>query len=358
MVDASAPGNQQPTILMAPNDIPLVNIQTPSPAGVSRNTYTKFDIEQSGVILNNSRGDVQTQLGGWVEGNPWLGESSARVILNEVNSLDPSLLKGYMEVAGDGAEVVIANPAGITCDGCGFIHAHRATLSTGVPILSMGDLEGYTVRDGIVRIQGNGMDARTTDYAEIIARAEEINAGLWANYLKVVAGVTDGPVPAPPVFGIDVAELGGMYAGQIFLMSSESGVGVSNAGKLYASAGDLIITADGKIENKENARLYGDEVLIYSTSLTNESVIAARDRLTVTVSDSIHNQENAKMFSAGDLSLTATDITNESGSIEGFFRSFSGVRLSSLDNRNPDRLFLAWRNYIWWFYEHYGRNLK
>jgi filamentous hemagglutinin family protein len=66
-----------------------------------------------------------------VAGNPWLAKGEAKVILNEVNSRDPSNLNGMIEVAGKKAQVVIANPAGITCNGCGFINANRATLTTG-----------------------------------------------------------------------------------------------------------------------------------------------------------------------------------------------------------------------------------
>ncbi len=67
--DRNAPGHQQPVIGSAPNGISLVNIQTPSAGGVSRNVYEKFDVLREGVILNNSRTAVQTQLGGWVAGN-------------------------------------------------------------------------------------------------------------------------------------------------------------------------------------------------------------------------------------------------------------------------------------------------
>ena len=52
------PPNLRPTVLVAPNGVPLVNIQTPSAAGVSRNLYHQFDVQPRGVILNNSRTDV------------------------------------------------------------------------------------------------------------------------------------------------------------------------------------------------------------------------------------------------------------------------------------------------------------
>lgn len=67
----NVPANQRPVVLAAPNGVPLVNVQTPSAAGVSRNVYSRFDVQQNGAILNNSRRNVQTQLGGWVQGN-WL----------------------------------------------------------------------------------------------------------------------------------------------------------------------------------------------------------------------------------------------------------------------------------------------
>ena len=148
-----APGvapNLRPTVLVAPNGVPLVNIQTPSAAGVSRNLYHQFDVQRNGVILNNSRTDVQTQLGGWVQGNPWLANGPARIILNEIVSGNPTQLRGVIEVGGQRAEVIVANPAGIAIDGGGFINASRATLTTGTPQLNaLGGLEGYVVRGGI-----------------------------------------------------------------------------------------------------------------------------------------------------------------------------------------------------------------
>ena len=127
------PAGQTPTVLAAPNGTPLVNIRTPNAAGLSHNAYSRFDVPPQGTLLNNSPDAVQTQLGGWVQGNPWLATGSARIILNEVFSNDPSLLRGYIEVAGQQAQVVVANPSGVTCTGCGFIHAHRVTLTTGTP---------------------------------------------------------------------------------------------------------------------------------------------------------------------------------------------------------------------------------
>lgn len=188
VADGQAPNNQQPNIVSSANGTPQVNIQTPSEAGVSRNTYRQFDVDNKGAILNNSRHNVATQLGGMVAGNQWLAGGEAKVILNEVNSRDPSRLNGYIEVAGRQAQVVIANPSGISCNGCGFINANRATLTTGQAQMSQGQLTGYAVERGEIVVQGAGMDSSRQDYTDVIARSVKINAGIVAKALNVTAG--------------------------------------------------------------------------------------------------------------------------------------------------------------------------
>ena len=268
VADPNAPGRQRPTVVQSANGVTQVNIQTPSAAGVSRNTYSQFDVTANGAILNNSRGNVQTQTGGWVQGNPWLAGGSARVILNEVNSANPSQLRGYVEVAGQRAEVVIANPAGVAVDGGGFINASRVTLTTGTPILNGGNLDGYMVQRGVVSINGRGLDTSLSDYTAILARATQINGGIWAQELKVitgtnqidsahgVAGAASGAGPAP-AYALDVAQLGGMYAGKITLIGTEAGLGVRNAGVMAATAGNLVLQSNGWLSNSGNIQSAG-----------------------------------------------------------------------------------------------------
>ncbi|HGG9322459.1 TPA: filamentous hemagglutinin N-terminal domain-containing protein, partial [Neisseria meningitidis] len=148
VADKSAPAQQQPTILQTGNGIPQVNIQTPTSAGVSVNQYAQFDVGNRGAILNNSRSNTQTQLGGWIQGNLWLARGEARVVVNQINSSHSSQMNGYIEVGGRRAEVVIANPAGIAVNGGGFINASRATLTTGQPQYQAGALTGFQVRSG------------------------------------------------------------------------------------------------------------------------------------------------------------------------------------------------------------------
>ncbi|MES2833012.1 MAG: hemagglutinin repeat-containing protein [Pseudomonadota bacterium] len=266
----TAPAAQQATVGSAGNGVPVVNIQAPSAAGVSHNVFSQFDIARQGAILNNSGSTVQTQLGGQIAGNALLNGLTARVILNEVNSSNPSILRGFVEVAGRKAQVVIANPAGITCDGCGFINANQATLTTGSPLMNGGNLEGYLVQRGAVVIEGAGLDGSLTDYTQILARAAQINADLFANDLTVVTGANRiafdassiekiAGAGATPTFAIDVGALGGMYAGKIRLIGTDAGVGVRNAGIIGAAIGAVTVNADGLLNS---GGITGQEVRI------------------------------------------------------------------------------------------------
>lgn len=308
IADQAAPGNQQPTILSAPNGVPLVNIRTPSPEGVSHNTYRQFDVQPQGVILNNSSARAQTQLGGWVQNNPYLTAGSARVILNEVNSNNPSLLRGYIEVAGSRAQVVIANPSGITCDGCGFVNAHRATLTTGTPIFNNGNLDSYRVQQGTITITGAGLNTKDADYTALIARATQLNAGVWAKQLKITQGTNRvnanhtavtpiTGVGEAPTFAIDVAALGGMYADKITLIGTEAGVGVRNAGNIGASVGEVMITADGLLENSGRITSAKDTTIDTQTSdIKNSGTIHAVNKVKLHTTGNIDNQDDSAGF--------------------------------------------------------------
>ena len=323
VADPAAQAGQRPMIIDSANGTPQVNIQAPSAAGVSRNVYNQFDVDSRGAILNNASANSQTQLGGWIEGNPLLGNGGARVILNEVNASNPSQLRGYVEVAGQRAEVVIANPAGITCDGCGFINANRATLTTGQAQLEDGRITGYAVRDGSINITGKGLDARETDYTDLIARTVQVNGGVWANDLKVTAGrnqvnadntqatalpTTHGEKPA---VGIDVAQLGGMYAGKIVLVGTESGVGVRNAGQIGAMAGEVVISADGKLQN-QGAISSAGATRIATISVENTGTLYAKSDLTIEAKGDVDN--SGTVASQNHTTLRANAIRSTAGS--------------------------------------------
>jgi filamentous hemagglutinin len=250
IADPSAPAGQRPTIL-SDGSRPLINIQTPSGGGVSRNTYSQFDVQSNGAILNNSRAS-----------NPWLATGEARVILNEVNSSNPSYLRGQVTVNGSSAQVVIANPSGLKIDGASFVNASRVTLTTGTAIMDAGALKALQIERGAIDIDGSGLNVQGVPYTEILSRTAKISARASANASDQITLITgansldyaSGQVspqsatsPAPAL-AIDASALGGMYAGRITLLATEAGVGVRNAGALQA-ASQLLLTADGQLTN-------------------------------------------------------------------------------------------------------------
>ena len=314
--DKSAPGNQQPTVLQTANGLPQVNIQTPSAGGVSRNQYSQFDVAEKGAVLNNARKAVQTQTAGWVQGNPNLAAGEAKVILNEVNSSAPSRLKGYVEVAGQKADVVIANPSGIHCDGCGVINAGRATMTTGKAQLENGDLKGYEVNGGKVKVTGKGMDNRQADYTDIIAENAQIDGGVWSKKaIKVTTGKnkvdrtndsvvyvgdkntveSDRTLENPQAYSVDVSQLGGMYAEKIHLVDNGQGLGVRNAGHIGASAGEVNIDSQGKI--------------------VNEGFVGGSENVQLNAKKNIENR--GTVYAKAQTQLNAQNIDNKQGVIAG-----------------------------------------
>ncbi|WP_258079127.1 hemagglutinin repeat-containing protein [Xanthomonas arboricola] len=254
------PGGQTPGQQVAANGVPVVDIVAPNARGISHNRYSNFNVGPNGLILNNSAQISKTELGGYVAGNDNLQRSgAASLILNEVTSAS-SRLQGYTEIAGAKAQLVIANPNGISCDGCGFLNTSRVTLTTGTPNLgSDGALNGFSITGGALSIGSNGLDAFNVDRLDLLSRQLSVEGSIWTRELVAAAGagrvnydgmlleVVPGTDGAAPSIGIDVAQLGGMYADRIRLIATEAGVGVVSRGTLAAQSGDLQIDSAGQV---------------------------------------------------------------------------------------------------------------
>ncbi|WP_208485285.1 hemagglutinin repeat-containing protein [Escherichia coli] len=328
----------------AANGVPVVNIATPNGAGISHNRFTDYNVGKEGLILNNATGKLNpTQLGGLIQNNPNLkAGGEAKGIINEVTGGKRSLLQGYTEVAGKAANVMVANPYGITCDGCGFINTPHATLTTGRPVMNAdGSLQALEVTEGSITINGAGLDGTRSDAVSIIARATEVNAALHAKDLTVTAGANrvtaDGRVRAlkgegdVPKVAVDTGALGGMYARRIHLTSTESGVGV-NLGNLYARDGDITLDASGRLTvnnslatgavtaKGQGVTLTGDHKAGGNLSvnsrrdivLSNGTLNSDKD-LSLTAGGRI-TQQNEKLTAGRDVTLAAKNITQDTAS--------------------------------------------
>lgn len=356
VVDTTAAQKYQAMIESTANGIPLINIVTPNSSGLSHNKFSDFNINPSGIILNNATSAVSTQLGGWVQGNANLGTTPARVILNEVTGTNRSFLRGYGEVAGHSADVIIANPNGITVNGGGFINSPRATLTTGTAVLNGDTLSGFHVQRGDILVEGTGLNADNIDRVDLYTKTLQLNAALYAKKLDVVTGenhiAIDGTVTSDGVSGsgysIDSSALGGIYANTIRLVGTDKGVGINLPQITYASD-SLSLSADGYIilgsavaENTLSVQSHSDSItfkertgadhvtLIASHNLANEGDLVGMqvdvsagdmtnsgtmysDTMNLNISNSLSNTGILSAYSG--LNATATDMINGNGAL-------------------------------------------
>ncbi|MEX5543999.1 hemagglutinin repeat-containing protein [Pseudomonas pergaminensis] len=388
----SGPGT---TVGQAGNGVPVVNIATPNGSGLSHNQFKDYNVGPNGVILNNANSIVQsTQLGGIIVGNPNLKGGAANVILNEVKGGSPSQLRGYTEVAGQSAKVIVANPYGISCNGCGFINTPNVTLTTGKPVIDQaGQLKSYQVDGGAVTIDGKGLNASNVDHFEIITRSAKINAQINAKQLTVIAGRNDVDAQSlkttaraddgstKPELAIDSSALGGMYAGAIKLVGTEAGVGVKLDGTLAASGGDIQLDANGHLSMAQAAAsgavdikaasletkgaVYAGTTLKAQTkgTLKNSKTLAARDSITLASNgqltnsgiveagvnadntrnaggdvtlDSQHLTNTGTVIANRNLTATAQSLDNQGATLSA--KQALNVTAASVDNRNKGRL--------------------
>ncbi|WP_438286718.1 hemagglutinin repeat-containing protein [Enterobacter asburiae] len=315
----------QTTVDRAGNGVPVVNIATPNGAGISHNQFGEYNVGNEGLILNNGTDRLtRTQLGGLIQNNPNLQAGrEAKGIINEVTGASRSQLQGYTEVAGKAANVMVANPYGITCNGCGFINTPNVTLTTGKPQFdASGNLLALEVTKGAITVEGQGLDASKSDALSIIARATEVNAAIHANDLTVTAGANrvgaDGSVRpiagegAAPVVAVDTGALGGMYANRIRLVSSEAGVGV-NLGNLTARQGDIQLDAGGRLTVRNS--LASGSIRANGAGVTLSGSHQAGGALNVASSQDME-LSNSTLASQADTTLsTGGSLTQRGGSV-------------------------------------------
>ena len=344
------------------NGSDTVNINAPSASGISHNKYSRFDVGSKGLILNNSKDSSLTSVAGTIAGNRNLNNSAAAsVILNEVTSNRASKLEGNLEVAGQKAHVIIANPNGITCSGCDFINTSRNTLTTGKPIMDGNNLVGFNVQDGAITIKGNGMKDNYSEYTDLIARYIKVNGPIDANNLTLMAGVNnqvsivDNEVVAKGEaikntygIGIDVSNLGGMYANKITMIANHDGVGVRNAGEIISQSNltidsrghisndggklgvinQMTLTAGGNLDN--NRGMVSAPMLTVNAKNINNTGVISSVIANLTAQEKLSNNNNAQI-STGMLTVKADQVENNDSMISSSLGNLD-ITANSLTN--------------------------
>lgn len=323
-------GKLGPKIEEARNGMTVVNINTPNDKGLSHNQYNAFNVDEKGLILNNANRPVNTELAGYIMGNPNLVGPTANTILNEVTGTSSTSMNGALEVAGDKAHVIIANPNGISVNNGTFINASSATLTTGNPMINNGSVTGYNVQQGVITVGEKGLNASKIARTDMLAEAVKLNGKVWAQDAQVVTGKNDISVDATgkvtnthktgesSQVGLDVAAIGGMYANSMYLVGTNEGFGVNNQGVLSAqnkltidSTGKLqntgtIAATDANITTKSLEQMNKGKLYVDTAKITTDSVIQTGNATT---------KEAPVMIAQKDLSIATKSIVNTAGSV-------------------------------------------
>ena len=314
----------------ARNGMTVVNINTPNDKGLSHNQYDAFNVDNKGLILNNANRPVNTELAGYIMGNPNLVGPTANTILNEVTGTGVTSMNGALEVAGNKAHVIIANPNGISVNNGTFINANSATLTTGNPIINNGSITGYQVQQGSITVGEKGLNASKTARTDLLAEAVQLNGKVWAQDAQVVTGknaisvdatgtVTNiSKTGASTPIGLDVAAIGGMYANSMYLVGTNDGFGVNNQGVLSAQ-NKLTVDSTGKLQNtgtiaateadittKSFEQMNRGKLYVDTAKITTDSVIQKGNTET---------KEAPVMIAQKDLSIATNSIVNTDGSV-------------------------------------------
>tara|TARA_B110001469_G_scaffold116898_1_gene122413 strand:- start:1592 stop:9310 length:7719 start_codon:yes stop_codon:yes gene_type:complete len=261
--DTTAATANQAQVRLSRNGVVIVDIVKPV-AGLSHNKFQDFNVNTNGAVLNNSKDLVsQSRLAAAIAGNANLRNSAAaNVILSEVTSRNKSDLKGYLEVHGAAAEVIVANPNGITCNGCGFYNTPRATLTTGSVNTSDGGINRIKVERGHVKFGGQGADVRNVEVFDILSRSVDFDGIVKGNVVRVLSGVNTidytgkgADVSYAVVEGdgtgaelaISSSALGGVYGNRVSIISSERGSGVNMMGSMASGVNGLKLAANGQL---------------------------------------------------------------------------------------------------------------
>ena len=365
--DPNAAKNKQPGIGSGTGKtgtpVPVITITAPNAGGVSHNVWKDFNVGKPGMVFNNATQAGQSQLAGALGPNANLTSGPAKLILNEVTGGNISQLLGYIEIFGHSADFVLANPAGITCNGCGFINTPHATLTTGLADFNGdGSLKGFTVSgSGSIRFEGTGANVTGVETFDVVSRsifmggaiddsALAAEVGLFAgrnsfDYAsRTVTALSDDGTKKPG-YAIDTNAAGAIHAGKIGITSTEKGVAARTAADMQASAGGMTLTADGKLVVAK-ARSQG---AIQAKSLSSDIQIAgqvwSQAALDLWAGGNIAVLSQASAGALGNVTVNAQGISLDAGAVlgaglddQGKFTGSGTLNLYAVDVSNAGTL--------------------
>lgn len=231
--------------------------------GTSLNRYEDFNVGTEGVLLDNRL-------------------QSARTIVNEVTSTKKSRLAGPLEVLGQTAHVIVANPNGIVIDGGRFINTGRVALTTGAISTTSRQISPGIFQDNVVArvsggritVEGGGLSGQM-DAIDLIAHELRINGPVSNSNpdadaaLRLSAGNSKTEFESTVIPGntalswgtitgtgevsdgglmVEILRPGALRANRIGIEINATGAGARIAGDGFASARQFSLRSDGRVE--------------------------------------------------------------------------------------------------------------
>lgn len=258
-----ADGSTPTTITVGSDGHVVVDIAGATSDGVSVNRFDAFDVSEAGLSFDNRL-------------------VAARTILSEVTGSEASLIEGSIGVLGASANIILANPNGITVDGGEFINTAGVVLTTGE--LSFEDRQiapglfqtnpVFNVSGGTITVGPGGLSG-AMEVLHLIARRIQVEGDVASSSFDAAARIfltagasrsefnTDvlpfgnldqlvvtqgvGAVSNGEIL-IDIVRSGGLSASRIQALVTDAGAGVRYAGGALASRGEFNLETTGRIE--------------------------------------------------------------------------------------------------------------
>jgi filamentous hemagglutinin family protein len=255
-------GTTSTTVTVGANGAVTVGIAPVTGNGVSLNRFEDFNVPEAGLSLDNRT-------------------EAARTIVNEVTGQNSSTLRGDVDVLGQRAHVIIANPNGIVVDGTRFFNTGRVALTTGeigttnrliAPSVTQLNVTS-TVDSGVIRIEGGGL-AGQMDAVDIIAHEILVNGEIRNDSdspnagIRLIAGnsrtefessvvpgnaelnwgtVTPTTTASSDAVLIEILRPGALRANRIGIQVTDAGAGVRMAGDAFATSREFSLSSTGKV---------------------------------------------------------------------------------------------------------------
>ena len=328
VVDPDADVSFQPDVFSAQNGVTIVDITDPN-SGVSINRFERFDVDESGVVLNNSATAGESVLAGQIAANQNFSGNGADVIVNEVASSDGASLDGTVEVFGQNADLIVASPNGISCDGCAFINTNAVTLSTGALNTSNGLV--LEVTGGTVSVENGGLEAdgsvrlvgRKAELNGVTRAAGDLIVSGGAQTFDAITGAASARAGAPATsqeYAVDGTSFGVAQAGQITVIGNEAGLGVRLLGAVQAGDGGFSAVSAGDLFAR-SVQTSGNTRLDAAGDIEIDRDVTSRGDTTVAAGGDVRLREDGGLFASGLVGIDGAGTVL----IEGEVQSFGGI---------------------------------